>query len=337
MKQHKTITLAHGSGGRATHQLITQIFHTAFNNEFLQQQNDAASFAVHQGRLAISTDAHVITPLFFPGGNIGSLAVHGAINDVAMLGAKPLYLTASFILEEGFALADLQAIVHAMAEAAQRAKVAIIAGDTKVVEKGKGDGVFISTTAVGEIAASINISAERAQVGDHIIISGDVGDHGVAIMAFRENLDFATQLHSDSAALHELVANMLQTVPEIHCLRDPTRGGVATALNELAQQSQVGMLIHETQLPIKTAVMSACELLGLDPLYIANEGKLIAICPAQHSAQLLACMQQHPLGKNAAIIGEVIANPQARVQMQTQMGGMRTVDWLLGEQLPRIC
>jgi hydrogenase expression/formation protein HypE len=337
MKLPERIELAHGSGGRAMQELIEQVFQPAFANPWLAQQNDAACVEVAAGRMVITTDAHVITPLFFPGGDIGSLAVHGTINDVAMLGARPLYLTAGFIVEEGFAMSQLQAIVTSMASAAHAAGVAVVAGDTKVVNKGCADGVFITTTGVGMAPPTIHISGDRARAGDHILLSGDIGDHGIAIMAQRENLEFSTQVTSDSAALHDLVAQMVAAVSDIHCLRDPTRGGLATTLNELARQSQVGMCIDETSIPCKTAVRSACELLGLDPLYVANEGKLVAICDAKDSDRLLSVMRRHPLGQKAAVIGEVTEDPRALVQMRTLLGGKRLVDWLAGEQLPRIC
>lgn len=331
------IDLSHGSGGRAMMQLIEQLFLAEFDNEWLAQKNDQACFNVLAGRMVMTTDAHVISPLFFPGGNIGSLAIHGTINDIAMSGAKPLYISVSFIIEEGFLLSDLRKIVKSMAIAAQQANVAIITGDTKVVEKGKGDGVFITTTGIGIVPNHIDISGDKAQVGDHVIVSGTVGDHGVAIMSHRHNLQFQTTLQSDTAALHDLVALMIEAAPGIHCLRDPTRGGLATTLNEWAVQSKVGFFINENKIPIRNEVLGACELLGLDPLYVANEGKLMAICPAAESEKLLKVMYNHPLGKNSAIIGEVIDDPRHFVQLKTKLGGMRIVDWLTGEQLPRIC
>ncbi|MBS0298674.1 MAG: hydrogenase expression/formation protein HypE [Proteobacteria bacterium] len=331
------VEMAHGSGGRAMAQLIQQLFVTAFDNEFLRQMNDQACFPSFNGRMVMSTDSHVVTPLFFPGGDIGSLAVHGTINDIAMAGAKPCYLAAGFILEEGFPLSDLKRIVDSMAQAARTAQVPIITGDTKVVEKGSGDGVFITTTGVGMVPEGIHISAENARPGDKILVSGTLGDHGVAVMAQRENLSFETSIESDTAALHGLVAQMIAATPNIRVLRDPTRGGIAATLNEIAQQSSVGMMIHESNLPIREQVQAACEFLGLDPLYIANEGKLIAICPAQDTENLLRAMRAHPLGENAAIIGEIIEDSHRFVQMQTCFGGNRVVDWLSGEQLPRIC
>ena len=335
--QNGKVDLSHGSGGRAMAQLIDNLFVKHFDNELLKQGNDQALFNVGAGRMVMSTDSHVITPLFFPGGDIGSLAVHGTVNDVAMSGARPLYLSAGFILEEGFPLAKLEKIVISMAAAAKQAGTPIITGDTKVVERGKGDGVFINTCGLGLVPVGVNISGNRARVGDVIILSGSIGDHGVAIMSSRENLQFATSIVSDSAALNELVAEMVKATSEIHCLRDPTRGGLATTLNELATQSAVGMLIEEQKIPIKAEVKAACEILGLDPLYVANEGKLVCICPAEQADILLTAMQQHPLGKEAAIIGLVISDENHFVQMTTAFGGRRIVDWLAAEQLPRIC
>ena len=331
------VDMTHGGGGRAMAQLIDELFLRAFDNEFLRQANDQAAFAIPGGRMVMATDSHVVSPLFFPGGDIGCLSVHGTINDVAMSGAVPLYLSAGFILEEGFALADLLRVVESMAKAARDANVPVITGDTKVVEKGKGDGVFITTTGVGMVPAGISISGNGARPGDRILVSGTIGDHGVAIMSLRENLTFETTIRSDTAALHGLVASMIAAVPRIHCLRDPTRGGLATTLNELATQSACGMVIAETRIPVNGQVNAACEFLGLDPLYVANEGKLVAICAAEDAEALLAAMRMHPLGRDAAIIGEVIADPHHFVQMDTSFGGRRVVDWLTGEQLPRIC
>jgi hydrogenase expression/formation protein HypE len=287
--------------------------------------------------MVMATDSHVVSPLFFPGGDIGCLAVHGTINDVAMAGARPLYLAAGFILEEGFPLAQLQRIVLSMAGAAREAGVPVITGDTKVVERGKGDGVFIATTGIGVVPPGLDISGDRARPGDRVIVSGTIGDHGVAVMSFRENLSFGTTIRSDTAALHGLVAAMLQAVPGIHCLRDPTRGGLATTLNEFARQSGVGIRLAESAIPVRPQVNAACELLGLDPLYVANEGKLVAVCAAQDSERLVAAMRAHPLGREAVQIGEVIEDAHHFVQMQTSFGGTRLVDWLSGEQLPRIC
>ncbi|MHB1301022.1 MAG: hydrogenase expression/formation protein HypE [Burkholderiales bacterium] len=331
------IDMTHGSGGKAMAQLVEEMFLAAFDNEWLRQMNDQAAFAVQQGSMVMATDAHVVSPIFFPGGDIGSLSVHGTINDVAMSGAIPLYLSASFIIEEGFPLADLQRIVNSMAEAAKEAGVPIVTGDTKVVEQGKADGVFITTTGVGRVPDGLRISGDRARTGDRIIVSGTIGDHGIAILSKRENLTFETAILSDTAALHGLVAAMVAQVPDIHCLRDPTRGGLATTLNELASQSGVGMKIRENAIPVRTEVAAACELLGIDPLYVANEGKLVAICAAADADALLAAMREHPLGRNAAIIGEIHEDEHSFVQMETAFGGMRMVDWLAGELLPRIC
>jgi len=335
--KHGCVDLTHGGGGRAMAQLIEELFQRAFDNEWLRRRNDQAAFDLPAGRLVMSTDSHVVSPLFFPGGDIGCLSVHGTINDVAMAGARPLYLAAAFILEEGYPLADLKRIVESMAAAAKEAGVAIVTGDTKVVEKGKGDGVFITTTGVGVVPAGVEISGDRARPGDRILVSGTMGDHGVAIMSLRESLSFETTIRSDTAALHDLVAAMVDAVPAIHCLRDPTRGGLATTLNELASQSGVGMVIREASVPVRPDVDAACEFLGLDPLYVANEGKLVAICASPDAERLLEAMRAHPLGGDAAIVGEVIADPHCFVQMDTRFGGRRVVDWLTGEQLPRIC
>lgn len=335
--KHGCVDMTHGSGGRAMAQLIEELFLSAFDNEWLRQMNDQASFTAPPGRLVMATDSHVVSPLFFPGGDIGCLSVHGTINDVAMAGARPLHLSASFILEEGFPLKDLKRIVESMARAAREAGVPIITGDTKVVEQGKGDGVFITTTGIGVVPEGVHISGDRARPGDKILVSGTIGDHGVAIMSLRENLSFGTTIASDTAALHGLVAAMVEAVPDIHCLRDPTRGGLGSTLNELARQSGVGMRIREEDIPMQPEVRAACEFLGLDPLYVANEGKLVAICPPEAAEQLLEVMRAHPLGRNAAIIGEVREDPHHFVEMETVFGGNRMVDWLTGEQLPRIC
>jgi hydrogenase expression/formation protein HypE len=332
------VDMTHGSGGRSMAQLIEELFVSHFDNDLLRQANDQAAFDVPAGRMVMSTDGHVISPLFFPGGDIGSLSVHGTVNDVAMSGARPLYLSAGFILEEGFPLSDLERIVASMARAAADAGVPVVTGDTKVVEKGKGDGVFITTTGVGVVPEGVNISGDLARPGDAVLVSGTLGDHGVAIMSSRENLEFETTIESDSAALHTLVADMVAAAPaSIRCLRDPTRGGLATTLNELARQSGVGMKLRETAIPVNPAVTAACELLGLDPLYVANEGKLVCICAAADAARLLEVMRAHPQGRQAAIIGEVVEDPHGFVQMETGFGGSRVVDWLAGEQLPRIC
>ncbi len=336
---HGRVDMSHGSGGRASAQLIETLFATAFDNEYLRQGNDGATLPSipESCKLVMSTDAHVVSPLFFPGGDIGCLAVHGTVNDVAMMGATPLWLSASFILEEGFPLSDLQRIVSSMAQAANEAGVSIVCGDTKVVERGKGDGVYISTTGVGYVAEGVAPSGDGARAGDAILLSGSIGDHGMAIMSQREGLQFEADIFSDTSALHGLVAAMLVTGANIHVLRDPTRGGLATTLNEIAQQSAVGMMIDEGSIPVNSTVAAACEFLGLDPLYVANEGKLVAICAESDAPQLLAAMQAHPLGRAAARIGQVVKDESSFVQMKTKLGGQRMVDWLTGEQLPRIC
>ncbi len=331
------VELVHGSGGRAMSQLIEELFVPAFDNPWLAELNDQARFDAPGGRMVMATDSHVVSPLFFPGGDIGSLSVHGTINDVVMSGARPLYLSATFILEEGFPLADLRRVVESMAAASREAGVPVIAGDTKVVERGKGDGVFITTTGVGMVPVGVDISAGNAIPGDQVLVSGPLGDHGVAIMSVRENLSFGTTIVSDSTALHGLVAAMVERVPSVHCMRDPTRGGLAAALNEIAARSTVGIDLDEAHIPVRPQVGAACELLGLDPLYVACEGRLIAICAAEDADALLSVMCAHPLGREAAIVGSVTEDPNHFVEMKTAFGGRRMVDWLTGEQLPRIC
>ncbi|MBP0115905.1 MULTISPECIES: hydrogenase expression/formation protein HypE [Bradyrhizobium] len=332
------VDLSHGSGGRAMAQLISGLFHQAFGNEWLARCNDQSAFDVAAGRMVMTTDGYVVSPLFFPGGNIGSLAVHGTINDVAMSGARPLYLSASFIIEEGFPFSDLKAIADSMGAAARRAGVHIIAGDTKVVERGKADGLFISTTGIGIVADGLDLSADKARVGDRVLVSGSLGDHGVAIMSKRQNLAFQTEVVSDSAALHNLVACMVAAGGSgIRVMRDPTRGGLAATLNEIAHQSGLGFRLQEASIPVKPAVAAICELLGLDPIHVANEGKLVAIVAPDLADAVLAAMKAHPLGAEAADIGEAVADERKFVQMATGFGGRRIVDWLWGEQLPRIC
>ncbi len=331
------VDMSHGAGGRAMAQLIGDLFIDAFDNELLSREHDAAMFSLGKGNVVMSTDSFVVSPLFFPGGDIGSMAVHGTVNDLAMGGGIPKYLTAGFILEEGFALSDLKAIVASMAKAAKDAGVVIVTGDTKVVEKGHGDGIFINTAGVGVVPEGIEICGDRACPGDAVLISGTLGDHGVAIMSSRENLSFATEIVSDSQPLNDLVEAMLQDVPQLRVLRDPTRGGLAATLNEIADQSGVGIELDESQIPVRSEVKGACELLGLDPLFVANEGKLIAICPPEHAEKLLKTMQAHPKGRNAAIIGQIVKDDRHFVRMRTTFGGVRMIDWMAGEQLPRIC
>lgn len=337
--RHGRVDMGHGAGGRAMAQLIDELFVRALANDYLAQGNDGAVLPAPAAgeRLVMATDAHVVSPLFFPGGDIGCLSVHGTINDVAVMGARPLYLAASFILEEGFPLADLARIVDSMGAAARAAGVPIVTGDTKVVEAGKGDGVFISTTGLGALPAGRDIGGARARPGDAVIVSGSIGDHGMAILSTRESLAFDTEIVSDTAALHGLIAHLLEVVPGVRVLRDPTRGGLATTLNEIAAQSGVGISLDEAAIPVHAQVEAACEFLGLDPLYVANEGKLVVICAATEADAVVATLRAHPLGTEAARIGEVTADPNHFVQILTGFGGRRMVDWLSGEQLPRIC
>ncbi|MDK1376556.1 MULTISPECIES: hydrogenase expression/formation protein HypE [unclassified Sinorhizobium] len=332
------VDLSHGAGGRAMGQLIEGIFHKAFDNIWLRAGNDQSAFTVPGGRMVMSTDGYVVSPLFFPGGNIGSLAAHGTINDIAMAAARPLYLSASFIIEEGFPLADLERIAESMGLASREAGVPIITGDTKVVERGKADGVFISTSAVGIVPDGLDLSVDAARPGDAVILSGSIGDHGIAVMSKRENLEFDAAVVSDSAALHGLVAEMVEAGSRhIRLMRDPTRGGLAATLNEIASQSKVGFHIDEEAIPVKREVAAACELLGLDPLNVANEGKLVAVAAPEGAKAILAAMRGHPLGREAALIGHVVADDDCFVEMSTSFGGSRIIDWLSGEQLPRIC
>ena len=334
---HKQIVLGHGSGGKLTSELIEKIFLPAFNNDYLAQLDDQAVLNLPGARVAFTTDAFVVTPIFFPGGDIGRLAINGTVNDLAMSGAKPLYIAAAFILEEGLATDDLYRVVNSMSIAAQEADVLLVTGDTKVVNRGKGDKLFITTTGLGAVDETVRISAGRASPGDKILLSGTIGDHGIAIMSRRENLEFESTIESDTAALHSLVAAMLEASPQIHCLRDPTRGGVATTLNEIAKSSGVGMVIEERQIPVRDTVQGACEILGLDPLYVANEGKLLAIVAPEAAAAVLRRMRDHPLGRDSQMIGEVVRDNPGMVLMKTGIGGTRVVDVLFGEQLPRIC
>jgi hydrogenase expression/formation protein HypE len=340
---HKNIVLGHGSGGKLSAELIAQVFLPAFANPILDRLDDQAVFEVGGSRLAFTTDSFVVTPIFFPGGDIGQLAVNGTVNDLAMSGARPLYLAAAFILEEGLPTEDLRRIVQSMSAAARDAGVQFVTGDTKVVNRGKGDQIFITTTGVGVIERPVTISAAGARPGDQILLSGYIGDHGMAIMSQRENLEFEGAIASDCASLHGLVSAMLETcanadmLDAIHCLRDPTRGGVATTLNEMAAQSKVGMLLHEHGIPVRESVRGACEVLGLDPLYVANEGKLLAIVAAEAADAVLESTRRHPLGRDAQIIGEVVREHPGMVRMKTLVGGSRILDVMFGEQLPRIC
>lgn len=334
------ITLSHGSGGKATHNLIEGVFAPAFSNPLLDPMDDAATFGMNGTgqRLAFTTDTYVVSPLFFPGGDIGKLAIHGTINDLAMAGAEPLYLSAGFILEEGFPISDLRRIVASMAQAASEAGVAIVTGDTKVVQRGKADGLFVNTAGVGIIRATWPLGQTQLQPGDKVLLSGPVGDHGIAVMLAREALDIETDVQSDTAPLHNLVAALLAVAGEgVHCLKDPTRGGVATALNEMALGSEVSIALNEQAIPVRSGVRGACEILGLDPLTIANEGKLLAIVSSEMAETALTALRAHPLGHEAAIIGSVQAEPPGLVFLRTDIGGMRVLDMLVGDPLPRIC
>ena len=334
------VLLGHGSGGRLSHDLLTRLFLPALGNDVLNRLEDQATCALPglaDARLAITTDSFVVRPIFFPGGDIGRLAVHGTVNDLAVGGAQPLFLTAAFILEEGLPLDDLRRIVVSMKAAADEAAVTVVAGDTKVVDRGKGDQIFITTTGVGLVPANRVLSVASAQPGDRVIVSGTIGDHGMAIMSVREGLEFETTLESDTAALNGLSEAMLREVVGIRAMRDPTRGGVSSALNEMAAASGVGVELMETEIPLRDSVRAACEILGLDPLYVANEGKLLVIVAPSAADALLRVMRQHPLGRDAAIIGEVTAGHPRTVVMRSVAGGMRVVPMLAGEQLPRIC
>ena len=334
---YKEIVLAHGGGGKLSRQLIDKVVLPQFRNELLEPLHDGAIFSVADQRLAFTTDSFVVSPIFFPGGDIGSLSIHGTINDLAMCGARPLYLSASFILEEGLPMEDFWRIVQSMHAAADAAGVKLVTGDTKVVDRGKADKIFINTSGVGLVPDGVNIDPTRAQVGDKIIVSGAIAVHGIAIMSVREGLEFETEIASDTAPLSSLVDAMLATKIDIHVLRDPTRGGITSALTEIAQSAKVGMLLDEARIPINEEVKGACEILGLDPLYVANEGKLLAIVAAQDVDLVLSAMKSHPLGQDAAVIGEVTSDHPGFIMMKTRVGGTRVVDMLSGEQLPRIC
>ena len=334
---YQEIVLAHGSGGKMSLDLVQKIILPQFRNALLEPLHDGAVFSVGGTRLAFSTDSYVVSPIFFPGGDIGTLAVHGTVNDLAMCGAKPLHLSVGFIIEEGLSMDDFSKIVRSMREAADAAGVTLVTGDTKVVDRGKADKIFINTAGIGVVPADVNVGPGRARPGDKIILSGAIAVHGIAIMSVRENLEFETEIASDTAPLAGLVEAILAAGKDIHVLRDPTRGGISSALCEISQGAGVGMLLEEALIPIDEEVKGACEILGLDPLYVANEGKLIAIIPPGDADAVLAAMRAHPLGAQAAIIGEVTADHAGFVLMKTRVGGSRVVDMLSGEQLPRIC
>ncbi|MCP3962365.1 MAG: hydrogenase expression/formation protein HypE [bacterium] len=338
LAEHPTVQMAHGGGGRMSQKLVGGMFLEAFDNPVLRTLHDGALVELGGARLAFSTDSFVIRPLFFPGGDIGSLAVHGTVNDVAMCGARPLVISAAFILEEGFPMEDLWRITRSMKGAAADAGVTVVTGDTKVVDRGKGDGVYINTSGLGLLQDGVEISPLRARPGDVVLLSGAIAVHGIAIMSVREGLEFETRLESDSAALNSMVASLLETAGEdVHVLRDPTRGGVASALNEIAAGAGVGIRLDEASIPISEEVRGGCEILGLDPLYVANEGKCLAIVERSAADATLAAMREHPRGGEAAIIGEVVAEPAGTVVLHSRIGGERIVDMLSGEQLPRIC
>jgi hydrogenase expression/formation protein HypE len=352
LNQYDSILLGHGSGGSLTAGLIQKIFLPGFGNETLAALEDQATLSLngqaknnHAGnghavalpRIAFTTDSFVVRPIFFPGGDIGRLAVHGTVNDLAVGGATPLFLSAAFILEEGLPLVDLKRIVGSMRQACDEAGVSLVTGDTKVVDRGKGDKIFITTSGIGIVPEGRNLSIRSARPGDVILVSGTIGDHGIAIMSVREGIEFETVLESDSAALTDLVRVMLEACPNIRCMRDPTRGGVSSSMNELAEASDVGVRLRESALPCKPEVKAACEMLGLDLLYIANEGKLLAVVPPEDAEKVLAAMRGHPLGRNAAVIGQVVDDHTGMVVMESLVGGERVVTMLAGEQLPRIC
>ncbi len=334
---YKKILLAHGSGGTLTHQLISKVFLNQFQNDYLKSEHDGAVININGAKLAYSTDSFVVEPIFFPGGNIGTLAVNGTVNDLSMCGAKPLFISVGFILEEGFEMDDLWKIVQSMQKAAKEAGVEIITGDTKVVERGKGDKIFINTSGIGLIDEKINISPSNVKPGDKIILSGTIADHGISILASREHLNFESTIKSDCAPFNGLVERIFSVTKNVSVMRDPTRGGIASTLNEIAKTSQKDILIREEKIKIKDEVKAACEILGFDPLYVANEGKMLCFVEGNDADNVLSAMRSHPLGKDAEIIGEVLSETSGKVILQTTIGTKRIVDMLTGEQLPRIC
>jgi hydrogenase expression/formation protein HypE len=336
MRGGEKILLTHGSGGKLAHELVEKSFVKAFDNPLLAKLDDSAVIDF-SGRLAFTTDSYVVSPIFFPGGDIGKLAVCGTVNDLAMCGAKPLYLSLSFIIEEGLPQSELKKIVESVQQAAQEAGVKIVTGDTKVVHRGSADKLFINTAGIGIIPEGADISGSNATPGDKVLLSGPIGDHGIAVLSRREGLSFSTQLESDCAPLNGLVDEMLNASSNIHCLRDPTRGGLATTLNELAKQSKVSIRIEEEKVPVRDEVLAACEMLGFDPLYVANEGRLVAVVPAEDADKVLKAMRRNHYGKETSLIGEVSANNPGRVVMRTTIGASRIVDMMVGDPLPRIC
>ena len=337
ISRYPTVLLAHGGGGKLTQHLIQSMFQPQFSNPALDALHDGATLEIEGARIAFTTDAHVVSPIFFPGGDIGMLAVNGTVNDLAMCGAQPLYLAAALIIEEGLPMERLWEIVRSISDAAVAAGVQLVTGDTKVVEKGKGDGIFITTTGIGLIPPGVTMRPDALQPGDRVLLSGRIAEHGIAILSVREGLEFGTTIKSDTAPLHRLAQGILRASPSVRVMRDPTRGGIASALNELAQSSRVGIVLLEDRIPVAAEVHGACELLGLDPLYVANEGKLLAIVPAGDAPKVLAAMREDPLGRDSVDIGEVTSEHPGVVTMQTGVGSARVVDMLTGEQLPRIC
>lgn len=335
--EYDKILIAHGGGGTLTHQLISKIFLSQFGNEYLNQLHDGAIFELNGTKFAFTTDSYVVKPIFFAGGNIGELAVNGTVNDLVCCGAKPLFISVGFIIEEGFEIEDLWKIVLSMREAADKANVLIVTGDTKVVEKGKGDKIFINTSGIGIVYDGLNISPKNVKVGDVIILNGKIAEHGIAIMSEREGLEFETKIESDTAPLNGLIEEVLKVSKNISVMRDPTRGGLASALNEIASSANVKIEIYESEIPISEEVIGACEILGLDPLYIANEGKILIFADEKDADKILEVMKNHPLGKESKIIGKVIDKGEPLVMMKTLIGSTRIVDMISGEQLPRIC
>jgi len=337
IEKPEEIRLAHGGGGRFSQQLIEEVFLPILGNKYLNPLDDSAVLNVPASRLAFTTDSFTVDPIFFPGGDIGKLAVCGTVNDISMVGAKPLYLSVGFIIEEGFLISDLKLIVASIKKAAEEAGVIIVTGDTKVVQRGKADGVYINTSGIGILRDGVEVSASKAQIGDSIVVSGPLGYHGMAVVTSREDFGFRTKIKSDVAPLNHLVEKMLETTKNIHAMRDATRGGVATVLNEIAAQSQVGIELEETKIPVGEEVRGACELLGFDPLYVANEGVLVAFVPSSEAKKIVDAMRKLSIGKKSAIIGRVVPEPAGKVILRTQIGSHRIVDMLSGEQLPRIC
>lgn len=337
VSRYPVITMAHGSGGKLSQQLVSEMFVPAFDNDLLSRAHDGSVFSVEKGRMALTTDSFVVKPLFFPGGNIGDLAVNGTVNDLACCGAEALYLTAGFILEEGLGMQELWEVVVAMKQAAEKAGVRIVTGDTKVVDRGSGDKIFINTSGTGRVIEDTDIGPANCIPGDAVILTGSIAEHGIAVLSARSGLEFESGITSDTAPLNDLTAKLLREIREVHVLRDPTRGGIASALNEICQSSRTGMLLDEADIPVSEAVKGACEVLGLDPLYIANEGKMLVILPEKLADKALGILRAHPLGRHSALIGRVTVDHPGMLRMKTAIGSTRVVDMIAGEQLPRIC